>query len=238
MKRKVILDFIRRLPCREFLEVGCGGGDLLALLERLGYRGIGIDISPEAITVARGRVKGGAVTAEEKRVEEIGDVFDLAIASEVLEHCADDVGFLRELRRHVRPGGWVILTVPAHMDRWGANDEFSGHLRRYERKELWGTMLHAGLEPVCIYSYGVPIYNLLKPLYDRAIGRRIVREDSPADRTAKSSGMWLMTGLKGVFPVIFNGFTMSPFYLMQKLFYRTDLGNGFFAAARRAPEKG
>jgi 2-polyprenyl-3-methyl-5-hydroxy-6-metoxy-1,4-benzoquinol methylase len=54
----------------------------------------------------------------------------------MLEHCPDDVGFLRDLRARIHPGGHLFLTVPAHMDKWDANDDFPGHLQRYERKEL------------------------------------------------------------------------------------------------------
>ncbi|KAF0221893.1 MAG: SAM-binding motif-containing [Geobacteraceae bacterium] len=236
VKKRVILDFLREIPVKDFLEVGCGAGDLLTALAGYGYRGVGTDISPEALEAARQRLKSGAVSIEQKMVGDVDGVFDVVIASEVLEHCADDVGFLKELAAKVRPGGYLVVTVPAHMGKWGANDEFSGHLRRYEREELRRKMEQAGLEPVCIYSYGVPIYNLMKPFYDRAIGKRLAHDELIEERTRKSSGMWLFPSMKGLFRLLFNDVTMYPFYLLQKLFFKTDLGNGYFAAARKCPD--
>lgn len=233
LKRKVILDYLKKIPVQDFLEVGCGAGDLLAALNSRGYPGVGIDISAEAVEAARMRLQSGKITIEQKKVKELDAVFDLVIASEVLEHCQDDAGFLRDLRARMRSGGSLLFTVPAHMRKWGANDDFSGHLRRYERAELWEMIKRAGLEPIFIHSYGVPVYNLMKPIYDRAIRKRLIQADSVAERTKKSSGMWLLTGIKGVFPILFNDFTMYPFYLVQRLFFNTDLGNGYFVVAKK-----
>ncbi|GFE58454.1 bifunctional 2-polyprenyl-6-hydroxyphenol methylase/3-demethylubiquinol 3-O-methyltransferase UbiG [Geobacter sp. AOG1] len=238
LKRKVILDFLRTVPVRDVLEVGCGAGDLLVALAARGYRGTGVDLSDDAVEAARERVANTMVTVARGEVQDVAGQFDVAIASEVLEHCADDVGVLRELASKTRPGGHVVLTVPAHMSKWGANDDFCGHLRRYEREELHDKLAAAGLNPVCIYSYGVPIYNLMKPFYDRAIRKKCKQERDLRVRTEESSGMWLFTGMKRIFFLLFNDLTMYPFYLLQRLFFRTDLGNGYFAVARRVEQQG
>jgi SAM-dependent methyltransferase len=234
VKRRVILDYLDCIPAGDFLEVGCGAGDLLVALNRRGYPGVGIDTSAEAVAAARERLQSGIITIEQKKVEELDAYFDLVIASEVLEHCPDDNQFLRDLRERMRPGGSLLLTVPARMGKWGANDDFSGHLRRYEREELRELIMRAGLELLFIHSYGVPVYNLMKPLYDRAIHKRLAEADSMAERTGKSSGMWLLTGIKWIFFILFNDFTMYPFYVVQRLFYNTDMGNGYFAVAKKS----
>jgi SAM-dependent methyltransferase len=238
VKRKVILDFIRKIPVDNFLELGCGAGDLLMSLAALGYRGIGIDLSEAAVSVASKRVEGTQVTVLNTDIDHIAGQFDLTIASEVLEHCADDVAELGRLAEKTRPGGYVLLTVPAHMAKWGANDDFCGHIRRYERDELHGKLIAAGLQPICIYSYGVPIYNIMKPFYDRAIRKQPDKERTLQVRTEESSGMWLFTKMKLIFYLLFNDITMYPFYLLQRLFFNSDLGNGYFAAAIRPSEQG
>lgn len=238
LKRKVILDFLRTVPVRDVLEVGCGAGDLLVALAARGYRGVGIDLSDDAVATARERVANTTIAVSRGGVEDVAGQFDVAIASEVLEHCADDAAVLRELASKTRPGGHVVLTVPAHMSKWGANDDFCGHLRRYEREELHEKLVAAGLSPICIYSYGVPVYNLMKPFYDRAIRKQCCQEHDLQVRTEKSSGMWLFMGMKNIFFLLFNDLTMYPFYLLQRLFFRTDLGNGYFAVARRLVQQG
>lgn len=238
LKRKVILDFLLTVSISDFLEVGCGAGDLLVALAARGYRGVGIDLSEDAVATARERVANTSIAVLRGNVQDVAGTFDVAIASEVLEHCADDVGILRELVSKIRPGGHVVLTVPAHMSKWGANDDFCGHLRRYEREELHDKLVAAGLSPVCIHSYGVPVYNLMKPFYDRAIRKQCCEGRDLQVRTEESSSMWLFTGMKQVFFLLFNDLTMYPFYLLQRLFFGTDLGNGYFAVARRIEQRG
>lgn len=233
VKRKVILDFLKTLEEKDFLEVGCGAGDLLYSLEKRGYTGLGIDLSSEAVELARNRLTKGTVSTENKGLDEVSGEYSIVIASEVLEHHEDDIGFLKKLRDRLKGGGYLLITVPARMDKWGPNDEFCGHIRRYERDELRDKIEKSGFEPLLIYSYGVPVYNIMKPFYDRAIKKGVKNEEASVARTEKSGGMWLFTGMKALFNLLFNDFTMFPFYLLQKPFFKTDRGNGYFAVARK-----
>jgi SAM-dependent methyltransferase len=232
VKRKVIIDLLRGIPCGRFLEVGCGAGDLLADLAQRGYRGLGIDYSREAVTTARTRLSSGNVTVQEMTVEELSAVFDVVIASEVLEHHDDDLLFLKKLSDRLKPGGHLILTVPAHRDKWGANDDLCGHVRRYERDELRGKIEATGLRAMVLWSYGVPVYNLMKPWYDRAVARQVRGDEGAEERTRQSGGM-KFPGMEKLFRILFNDITMSPFYLIQRMFFRTDLGNGYVVLAEK-----
>lgn len=233
VKRKAILEIVEKLPEKDFLEVGCGAGDLLRVLEQKGYEGLGVDYSPEVVKFARQSLSG-RVACEVKNIEAVEGEFSVVIASEVMEHHEDDVGFLKKLADLTKPGGHVIITVPARMSRWGANDDFSGHVRRYERDELGQKFIDSGLEPLFVHSYGVPIYNMMKPIYDRGIKKQIETGEGQEDRTRKSGGMWLFVEMKTLFRLFFNDITMFPFYILQKLFYSTDLGNGYIALGRKA----
>ncbi len=62
--------------------------------------------------------------------------FDLITCLDVLEHTPDDTATLRELRRVTRPGGWLLLTVPAYQALWSRHDEANHHYRRYGRRSL------------------------------------------------------------------------------------------------------
>lgn len=238
VKRQAILDALAAIPHRSVLEVGCGMGDLMAVLAKRGYTGMGIDLSEEAVAAARLRVDSPSIVIERSDLKTIGQRYRIVIASEVMEHCPDDLGFLNELRQRLTADGYLVLTVPAHRDKWGANDELCGHLRRYERDELRGKLTEAGFDPRYIYSYGVPIYNLMKPLYDRAVSRQHVGSAEQVELTKMSSGMRLLPHLKHLFAACFNDVSMAPFYLLQRLFYTSDLGNGYLAVAQPKPVPG
>ncbi|AJE03409.1 class I SAM-dependent methyltransferase [Geobacter pickeringii] len=238
VKRRAILDVLARISARSVLEVGCGAGDLLRELGKRGYTGRGIDLSAEAVATARLKVNPSCFFVEQTELGEIDEQFEVVIASEVLEHCLDDVAFLLGLRERIVEGGHLLLTVPAHMAKWGDNDELCGHVRRYERDQLWQILEQAGFKPLLIYSYGVPIYNLMKPFYDHAVAGKIREEEVIEERTAKSGGMKLLPGGEILFGLLFNDFTMFLFYLLQRCFYRTDLGNGYLAVALNSATRG
>lgn len=163
----------------------------------------------------------------------MSEEYSTVIASEVLEHHKDDMAFLKKLNERLKKGGYLLITVPAHMNKWGANDDLCGHIRRYERDELMDKFRQSGLEPLFVHSYGVPIYNMMKPFYDLAVKKEVRSDKQFLERTEKSGGMRVMTGMKALFNLLFNDITMSPFYLIQKLFFKTDLGNGYFAVAKK-----
>ncbi|GGL99898.1 MULTISPECIES: class I SAM-dependent methyltransferase [Micromonospora] len=68
-----------------------------------------------------------------------------AVSYNVLEHIDDHVGALRSMRDLVRPGGAVIIIVPAFQFAMGPADIATGHVRRYTKKTLAGAMTEAGL---------------------------------------------------------------------------------------------
>ena len=73
------------------------------------------------------------------RVEELSlasNSFDAVVAGDVLQSVPDDVMALREMRRVLKDGGLLCLTVPAYSFLWGEDDEGRGHQRRYTISEL------------------------------------------------------------------------------------------------------
>jgi SAM-dependent methyltransferase len=69
---------------------------------------------------------------------------DAVVSSNVLEHLADDVGCLRQIREALRPGGAVAVYVPARAELFGSLDRNVGHLRRYSRTLLRSRLEAAG----------------------------------------------------------------------------------------------
>src|ERR1044071_3126948 len=153
-RRRILESFVHRI-CGDLkrelnverpriLDVGCGTGANLEMLGQFG-EAHGVDVSTDALAFCRARglehVRHGAA---EKLPYEDGS-FDLATGLDVVEHLDDDVAGLSEMRRVLRPGGRVLLFVPAFMFLWGVQDDISHHRRRYTRAELTDAIERAGL---------------------------------------------------------------------------------------------
>src|SRR5215211_3571727 len=150
-RRKILAEFVadicRRVTDRRprILDVGCGTGANLLMLSEYGDAE-GVDISEDALAFCRERgldnVKRGA--GEELPYED--GTFDLVTALDVVEHMDDDLAGLKEMRRVLRPGGRVLLFVPAFMFLWGLQDDVSHHRRRYRMPHLKRVLEQAGFE--------------------------------------------------------------------------------------------
>jgi SAM-dependent methyltransferase len=129
------------------VEAGCGTG---GNLDMLGQRGEVHAFEPfgEAVDIARDRHPTIEVRAGElpRRLPYADASFDLVAALDVLEHVDDDVGAMASLVQLARPGGWIIVTVPAHQILWGSHDRRLHHLRRYGRRKIRELAVGAGAE--------------------------------------------------------------------------------------------
>ena len=119
------------------LEIGCSGGPLMQQLQREGYQHItGIDISSEAIALCKQRNLRDVHVMDAQRPAFPDEHFDLLTASDVLEHLADQELAVHEWWRVLKPGGQVIIFVPAFRFLWSEHDTANHHFRRYRRREL------------------------------------------------------------------------------------------------------
>lgn len=127
------------------LDVGCASGRLIEQLRDRGHPFVtGVDVSSEAMAAcrARGLEDVHQMPADALALDDAS--FDVLIASDVLEHIDDDLAALKEWRRVVKPGGLVIIFVPAHMFLWSHHDVVNHHHRRYDREELAARVREAG----------------------------------------------------------------------------------------------
>jgi SAM-dependent methyltransferase len=215
----------------DVLEVGCGQGAMGARLAQR-YRYVGVEPDPRSYDVARRRlVRLGRGEVRHGDVSTLEGRFDLVCAFEVLEHIDDDRAALVEWAARLRPGGWLLLSVPAHQHRFGPADELVGHFRRYDPDTLSARVRQTGFTDIDLCQYGMPLGYLLEAVRN-AIGRRRLAAGSTAsvaERTAASGRLLQpVSGFRGEL----NRWGTAPFRLVQRAFPGT--GTGLVARARLA----
>lgn len=124
-------------PPGTLVEGGVGSGRNLLEFRKLGYDVVGFDIMPEAVEHAKrhdlSRVQQHDL-AQPWPLEE--ESVSAVVMLDVLEHTEDPVQVLRNAHRVLRPGGGIVLTVPAHPWLFCEWDRKLGHYRRYTGQEL------------------------------------------------------------------------------------------------------
>ena len=184
-KYEIIMDCIARLVTVDaqatVLDAGCGPGNLLDRLRTYGNV-TGSDLSLDALRFCRSRGYRRLLRSQLDHLALRSETFDLVTAIDVLEHMPDDLAGLREIHRVLRPGGFVVLTVPAFQVLWGEHDELYGHYRRYRTAQV-AALLEASHLEVLKLTYFQPLYFLPLLLFRRwkQLWRRTA-DQSPAQR--------------------------------------------------------
>ncbi len=136
------------------LDFGCGAGVVLAELKAAGYDAVGLDFSPLALDFCRQRGLGPLVCADGAVLPLQDAQFDAVVGLDVFEHIEADVAAFAEAARVLKPGGTLVLSVPAFVSLWGPHDVALHHFRRYRRSEVRRKLVAAGFEVEKI-SYSV-----------------------------------------------------------------------------------
>src|SRR3989344_8418016 len=100
----------------KILDLGCGAGEFLSELKKRGYEVFGMDFDREAIQIAKdtfGLENVFALSFEEFCQKSDLPKFDMITFFEVIEHLADPVGFIENVKNLLRPGGKIILSTPS-----------------------------------------------------------------------------------------------------------------------------
>ena len=145
-RRRVLDNVIASLELRpgaRILDAGCGSGRNMVLLARYGQV-TGVELSAASVAVAQRRGVGDVIEGSVDDLKFPDDSFDFAVSLDVLEHLDDDSAALDELRRVVRPGGQLLVTVPAYPRLWSSHDEVNHHHRRYTRTTLLEVAARSG----------------------------------------------------------------------------------------------
>ncbi len=204
------------------LDVGCGTGVLLSQLEALTTWVVdGADLNLRALRAASsGRGSIRYYDVEERRPAYL-DSYDVITCSDVIEHIEDPTPFLDAVVAHLKPGGLLLLSVPALPGLHSAYDEAAGHVRRYTRASLSAECDGLDLEVIETRYWGlsmVPLLALRKLWVQRpGEGASVLRDGFvPPGRIAHAA-------LRSVMRV------------ETRLLRRPALGSSVMLAARRRP---
>ncbi|WP_155263389.1 class I SAM-dependent methyltransferase [Sphingomonas segetis] len=139
-RREILADLIRReaMPpaAGRILEIGCGTGHNLAMLAEFGEVDA-VELDDEARAIAQQRLGREVMNAPLPELTGLGDRrYDLVAALDVIEHVDDDAAALTAIAGKLKPGGKLVMTVPAHRWMWSAHDVVNHHKRRYSKAAL------------------------------------------------------------------------------------------------------
>ncbi|MDQ3930337.1 MAG: class I SAM-dependent methyltransferase [Chloroflexota bacterium] len=185
-RRRILLNLLNKyLPTTprgatsSILDVGCGTGAMLPYLAHYGDVQ-GIDASPEAVQFSRERGLHNVQQANGLELPFDDSCFDLVTALDVVEHIDDEQLVLREMFRVLRPGGTLLVSVPAYNFLWGPQDEISHHKRRYTARKLVTQMEKAGFRCVKLSYFNTflfPIVAVVRILKLQTLFSRELRSD-------------------------------------------------------------
>lgn len=147
-RRKIIAQKLSELglpPDADILEIGCGTGGNITMLERFG-RVYAIEMNEEARDIAQAR-SGSAVIRSGCCPDDLPfqpNSFDLVCMFDVLEHIEHDAETLARVRGLLKPNGQLLITVPAYQWLYGSHDVYLHHKRRYRLGQLVEKVAVAG----------------------------------------------------------------------------------------------
>jgi len=179
-RREILSDLIERritLPDNaRILEVGCGTGHNLAMLGDFG-RVDAIEVDGAARAIASQRLGHEVLDAPLPALPGVPDrTYDLIAILDVIEHIDEDVAGLAGLAAKLKPGGRILITVPAFPWMWSAHDVVNHHKRRYTRRTLKALVRDAGLKLEFMSWFNSLLFPLAATA--RLAGRLTGKEDS------------------------------------------------------------
>jgi SAM-dependent methyltransferase len=238
LRRNRVLKLVEKLNPGQLLEIGCGAGALIFDLSQRGFRCTALETSRKAREIA------SYINSKNENVKFYANAgnwiecFDQIVALEVLEHIEDDHAALKSWYSWLKPGGKILVSVPAHQRKWGADDAAVGHYRRYEKDALIQMTKKNGFDIEHFENWGFPLANIIRPLRIRKYKRKLNQHgdaDKSRDLYSAESGIERTVEMK-VYPLQASWFgvlAMKLFFGLQGLFSRTELGEGFLLLATK-----
>jgi 2-polyprenyl-3-methyl-5-hydroxy-6-metoxy-1,4-benzoquinol methylase len=150
---------------RNILDLGCGNGFLVNVLIEKGFNAYGTDASEKGIEIAKRRNPAHFfvqdLSSDELPKELAAIKFDTILSTEVIEHLYNPEAFIAFCKKHLQPGGELILTTPYHgylknlflslMNKWDTHMDplwLGGHIKLWSRKTLTKALTRGGFKVI------------------------------------------------------------------------------------------
>jgi 2-polyprenyl-3-methyl-5-hydroxy-6-metoxy-1,4-benzoquinol methylase len=236
-RAKLTRSLLHRLglrPPSHILDAGCGWGITLEHLERVGYRVDGMDISRRALELLDRPGRALFEADLEAELPEITSPYEAVLALDVLEHLDDDHGAARRLLGLVRPGGWLIVSVPALPELHSEFDEVQGHRRRYLPETLRAVFDGAPLASLETFWWGSWMVPILRRQRRQRISAPVSTEAGGVDHSSVRTYREYLELPPWPGPALLRlAFACERLPALAK---RLRVGTSLFAVARRGDE--
>lgn len=162
----------------KILEIGCGTGHNLGMLAGFGHVEA-TELEPEARALSSKRLGRPVHDAALPDLSLFPPAhFDLVALLDVLEHVDDDNAALGSIRERLKPGGKLLVTVPANRWMWTAHDAAHHHHRRYQRRELGAAANRAGYDIDLLTHFNTLLF---APIAAARLAAKMLGRDSADD---------------------------------------------------------
>jgi SAM-dependent methyltransferase len=180
------------------VDVGCGTGANIASLADA-YECHGIDPSAEGIRLAQSRVPAVQFTCgfAPDAFGPAERTADVMLAMDVMEHVPDDFALASSLLSVLKPGGHLLVTVPADETLWSPHDVNFGHYRRYARERLEQVWRGLPVTPLLVSHYMARLLPAVRMV--RAVNRWRGRAVGAAGTDFAMPPAWINRGLENTF---------------------------------------
>lgn len=225
-RREIMLTILRRYLATEavIVEIGCGTGGNLRELAKTYPNIFGVEIDPYATGHAKERATVPVYEGDYRDIlrPRWHDI-DAVIMADVIEHVENDQEFVHSAFDNLKPGAYMLITVPAHSFLWSAHDVALQHYRRYSKSGLLNVLLSNGKAELVMFT---PFNTMLFPLI--SLIRLIQGFFVTKQRHHKSD-------LKGYTPLLntllYKLFRIEAFFIKHSL--RMPFGCSYLALIRK-----
>lgn len=183
-------------PGMKFLEIGCGHGQFLKQCQGVLSEAVdGCDLNVYALKKIEDAQGDIYVYNIHDRNAQMLEKYNGVFLLDVIEHIDDDSAFLRDALAHLKPGGLIVINVPALRFLFSKYDVVAGHKRRYSVKQIHTLLESCGLQPLYVGYWGF----LLLPI---AFVRKFMLMFIPKNKVIENGFSPQLSGINWLFKLL------------------------------------